>query len=133
MWRYTSITDVFQILKANLLSTITLVFCSLSIASFQSLPLEIIFIDFVISILLTSSSRLGVRLIYSHLLNPNPYRFNFRKRVILIGAGKAGEFICRELLNNSKHLMDPIGFLDDKKTLKGNIYTEEKCLEKFRI
>ena len=72
MWRYTSITDVFQILKANLLSTITLVFCSLSIASFQSLPPEIIFIDFVISILLTSSSRLGVRLIYSHLLNPNP-------------------------------------------------------------
>ena len=124
--------DVFQILKANLLSSTTLVFCSLSIVSFQSLPLEIIFIDFVLSMLFTSSSRLGVRLIYSHLLNPKPYRFNFRKRVILIGAGKVGEFVCRELLNNSKHLMDPVGFLDDDKNLK-EIYTEEKCLEKFRI
>ena len=131
MWRYTSITDVFQILKANLLSTITLVFCSLSIVRFQSLPLEIIFIDFVLSILFTSSSRLGVRLIYSHLLNPKPYRFNFRKRVILIGAGKAGEFICRELLNNSKHLMDPIGFLDDDKNLKGKYIHRRKVLGKI--
>ena len=79
MWRYTSITDVFQILKANLLSTTIMVLCSLSIVRFQSLPLEILFIDFVLSILFTSSSRLGVRLIYSHLLNPKPYRFNFRK------------------------------------------------------
>ena len=131
MWRYTSITDVFQILKANLLSTIILFCCFLSISRFQSLNLEIIFIDSVLSFLLTCASRLGVRIIYSHLLNPKPYRFNFRKRVILIGAGKAGEFICRELLNNSKHLMDPVGFLDDDKNLKGKYIHRRKVLGKI--
>ena len=126
MWRYTSLTDAFQILKANLLSSATLLFCSLSIATFQSLNLEIIFIDFILSILFTCASRLSVRLIYSHLLNPKPYKIKFRKRVILIGAGRAGEFICRELLNNSKHLMDPIGFLDDDKNLKGKYIHRRK-------
>ena len=46
----------------------------------------------------------------------------------MIGAGKTGEFICRELLNNSKHLMDPIGFLDDKANLNGKFIHSKKVL-----
>ena len=131
MWRYTSITDVFQILKANFLSSLVFLLCFITMNRFQNLNLQIIFIDFILSIVFTCGSRLGVRLIYSHLLNPKPYKINFRKRVILIGAGKAGEFICRELLNNSKHLMDPVGFLDDNKNLKGKFIHRRKVLGKI--
>ena len=46
----------------------------------------------------------------------------------MIGAGKTGEFICRELLNNSKHLMDPIGFLDDEINLNGKFIHSKKVL-----
>ena len=46
----------------------------------------------------------------------------------MIGAGKTGEFICRELLSNPKHLMDPIGFLDDKANLKGKLIHSKKLL-----
>ena len=98
---------------------------------FQILSLEILFIDFTLSTLFTCSTRLSVRLIYSHLLNPKPYKINFRKRVLLIGAGKTGEFICRELINNSKHLMDPIGFLDDNIDLKGKLIHSRKVLGKI--
>ena len=41
------------------------------------------------------------------------------KRVIIIGAGTTGEFMCRELINDSKHRMNPIGFLDDNKKKVG--------------
>jgi len=131
MWRYTSISDIFQISKASLLSTLILVFFFSNLSGFQSLNFEVFFIDFVLSVLFVCATRLGVRLIYSHLLNPKPYAINFRKRVILIGAGKTGEFICRELLNNSKHLMDPIGFLDDNKNLKGKYIHRRKVLGKI--
>ena len=104
MWRYTSITDVFQILFANFLAAFFLLCIYHFTSRFQNLSYEILFIDFMLTVFFTCSSRLFVRLIYSHLLNPKPYKINFRKRVILIGAGKTGEFICRELLNNSKHL-----------------------------
>ena len=46
----------------------------------------------------------------------------------MIGAGKTGEFICKELLNSSKHLMDPIGFLDDEANLKGKFIHSKKVL-----
>ena len=131
MWRYTSITDVFQIINANLLSTFLMLCISLLPIGFQILSLEILFIDFTLSTLFTCSTRLSVRLIYSHLLNPKPYKINFRKRVLLIGAGKTGEFICRELINNSKHLMDPIGFLDDNIDLKGKLIHSRKVLGKI--
>ena len=130
MWRYTSISDIFQISKANLVSTLLLLFFFSNLNGFESLIFAIFFIDFVLSLIFTCSTRLVVRLIYSHLLNPSPYKINFRKRVLLIGAGKTGEFICRELLNNSKHLMDPIGFLDDNKNLKGKYIHCRKVLGK---
>ncbi len=128
MWRYTSINDIFQILFANILGTFFLLCIYLATNKFQNLTYEILFIDLILSVFVTCSSRLCVRLIYSHILNPKPYKINFRKRVILIGAGKTGEFICRELLNNSKHLMNPIGFLDDEANLKGKFIHSKKVL-----
>ena len=128
MWRYTSITDVFQILFANLMGTFFLLCIYLITNRLQNLSYEILSIDLLFSVFFICSSRLFVRLIYSHFLNPKPYKINFRKRVILIGAGKTGEFICRELLNNSKHQMDPIGFLDDKVNLNGKFIHSRRVL-----
>ena len=67
-----------------------------------------------------------MRLVYSHLINPKPYRIALNKRVIIIGAGTTGEFICRELLNDSRYRMEPIGFLDDNKNLHGQFIHNKK-------
>ena len=40
---------------------------------------------------------------------------------MLIGAGTSGEFICKELMNDLKHRMDPIGFLDDNRQYHGKM------------
>ena len=72
-------------------------------------------IDFILAFGLTAFTRVGIRLIYTHLINPKPYRIEFSKRVILIGAGTSGEFVGKELMNDLKHRMHPIGFLDDNK------------------
>tara|TARA_X000001036_G_C20651580_1_gene795228 strand:+ start:143 stop:1834 length:1692 start_codon:yes stop_codon:yes gene_type:complete len=130
MWRYTAISDIAHIFNANFFAT-SLLAISFLFAPNIELSSSIFFIDFLLSFGATCFSRLGVRITYSHLLNPKSYKINLRKRVILIGAGKTGEFICRELLNNSKHLMDPIGFLDDDKSLTNKYIHRRKVLGKF--
>ena len=86
---------------------------------FHDIPLSIFVIDFILTISFTSISRISIRLIYSHLINPQPYRIELNNRVMIIGAGTTGEFICKEILNDSKHRMNPIGFLDDDKSIHG--------------
>jgi len=116
MWRYTSLVDMFNIFKANALGTLILVAVIGYFRGFQDIPRSIFLIDFMLTFAFTALSRVSIRLVYSHLINPKPYRIELNKRVIVIGAGTTGEFICREILNDSKHRMEPIGFLDDNKS-----------------
>ena len=119
MWRYTSIFDIYNIAKANIVATI-FVAVGINYAGFSSdISYGVIMIDLMLSFGFTSVSRLIIRIIYSHLLNPKPYKIEFSKRVLIIGSGATAGFICKELLGDSKHLMDPIGFLDDNKINQG--------------
>ena len=83
----------------------------------RGITFSIFVIDFILTSGFASANRLGIRLFFSHLLNPKPYKIELFKRVILLGAGTTGEFICKEILNDSDHHMDPVGFLDDDCTL----------------
>jgi len=119
MWRYTSLVDMLNIFKANALGTLIVVAVIGYFRGFQDVPRSIFLIDFILTFAFTALSRLSIRLVYSHLINPKPYRIELNKRVMFIGAGTTGEFICREIINDSKHRMEPIGFLDDNKSYHG--------------
>tara|TARA_Y100000768_G_scaffold131607_1_gene97874 strand:+ start:3229 stop:5814 length:2586 start_codon:yes stop_codon:yes gene_type:complete len=119
MWRYTSLVDMFNIIRANALSSMVIIALIGYLRGFHDIPRSIFLIDFIFTIGFTSISRIGIRLIYSHLINPKPYRLELNNRIMIIGAGTTGEFICKELLNDSIHRMSPIGFLDDNKSMHG--------------
>ena len=119
MWRYTSIFDIYNIAKANAFGTLAVIAALGYFRGFQDIPRSVFIIDLILTFGFTSFSRLAIRLIYSHLMNPIPYRIEISKRVLLIGAGITGEFICKELLNDSIPQMEPVGFLDDNKRIHG--------------
>ena len=119
MWRYTSLVDMFNIIKANAFSSLFIIALIGYFRGFHDIPSSIFFIDFILTIGFTSMSRISIRLIYSHLINPKPYRIELDNRVMIIGAGTTGEFICKEILNDSKYRMNPMGFLDDDKSIHG--------------
>ena len=131
MWRYTSLVDMVNIAKGNVLGTLTLIALIGYLRGFQDIPRAVFMIDFILAFGFTGLSRIGIRLIYAHLINPKPYRIELSKRVILIGAGQSGEFICRELINDPKHRMHPIGFLDDNRNLLGRLIHGKKVLGKI--
>ena len=121
MWRYTSLFDMVNIVKANMLGTLFLVAMIGYFRGFEGIPRSVFLIDFILAFGFTAFSRVGIRLIYTHLINPKPYKIEFSRRVILIGAGTSGEFVCKELMNDLKHRMHPIGFLDDNKKIHGRM------------
>ena len=117
MWRYASVVDLLNITKANLTGSLFIMAYTWYFNMVIGLSTSILIIDFMITFFMISFIRLSIRVFYSQLITPEPYKIKLDKKVLLIGAGTTGEFICKELLSDPNHGMSPIGFLDDRKTL----------------
>ena len=126
MWRYVSITDLFNIIKALSISTLFGYVFFLFSSRFQGFSRSIFVFDLVISIILISSFRLAVRFYYQNTAMDNSRHNIIRflrsfftkkrtagKNLLIIGAGDCGEQIYREIHNNAQLQCDIIGFLDD--------------------
>ena len=115
MWRYTSVWDMMNILKANILSTIMLTIFIIFSISFNNLSRSLILIDFIVCTGMVSIARLGIRMFFSHIKNillvKNPN--SMKKNILLIGAGDTGQLILRQLLQKSDSSTSVVGFLDD--------------------
>ncbi len=125
MWRYTSIADLINIIKATGVSTMTIMAAILILYRFQGYPRSVFLIDAVLTLIFISGFRLGVRLFFA--ASPNPLNI-FRKdseekgrRLLIIGAGDAGEKMLRELRDNARLKYDIVGFLDDDPNKVGRL------------
>lgn len=126
MWRYTSISDLLDIIKAASLGSLIVVTAILLSTRFVGFSRSVFIIDWFLTILLISGFRLSVRLFYERVstdeLSPSAFltlmksfsrKKENEKKLIIIGAGNSGEKICREILNNPHLNYEIVGFLDD--------------------
>ncbi|MCK4390921.1 MAG: polysaccharide biosynthesis protein [Desulfobacterales bacterium] len=129
MWRYTSITDLFNIIKASAVSSFLIIVVVLFSHGFAGFARSVFIIDAGLTIVLISSSRLGIRLYFwlgwgDRSLRISPIRFFARsprspkdvKRLLIIGAGDGGEKIYREIRDNAHLQYKIVGFIDDDRT-----------------
>jgi len=126
MWRYTSLADLFNIIKASTLSTLVIISIVLFKTRFQGFSRGVFVIDWCLTILFISAFRLSVRLyferfsdektlknLFSTVLGLLPRRYYGRKNLLIIGAGDCGEKIYREIRDNAQLRYNVVGFLDD--------------------
>ncbi len=113
LWRYTGIWDLRDIISG--VSSSTALFYLLVRWGFgqTAYPLSILLIDSVLLIFLMGGVRLARR-IYRELGH-----LDGMKRILIYGAGDAGEMIVRDMKNNSFYEYEPIGFIDDDPTKVG--------------
>ncbi len=115
LWRYTGLTEVFELgLALLIVSSILLSGRLLGLLNVQGqqLSLGIILIDCGLSFLLLVSPRILRRLQTEHRQRRH-WRQPVRRRALLIGAGDAGQLVLRELNQRPDLGVDVVGMLDD--------------------
>jgi len=122
MWRYTSINDLLNLIKATFVSSTVIILAILYFHRFVGYPRSVFIIDAFLTLFFIGGIRLFIRLIHqtatSNIVNTRRFPFfqNMKKglkRLLIIGAGDAGEKILRELHGNPRLKYDVVGFLDD--------------------
>jgi len=98
----------------------------------ESYPRSTILLYGLLNFLFVSSLRLSVRIFYSHFnvnqkIEKNKEKIN-KKSILLIGAGKTGEKIAREILSTYNHVYSLVGFVDDDKNKIGGMIHGIKIL-----
>lgn len=120
-WRFYSLDDLMKLVRALAFSSLTIAFLMFFLKSyvpFRQFPRSVLLVDFILAMGLISGLRIAKRAV-------REYRFwtetgiRGRTRILIIGAGQAGEQICREMLNNRKSKYFPTGYVDDDPAKQG--------------
>ena len=117
MWRFTSLSDIVNAVKAAVLSSVIIVLAILFIYRFEGFPRSVFILDCILTLCFICGIRIAIRLFlaknpttlwYLHSQQPP-----IRKNIVIVGAGSAGEKAIREILENPALNMMPVGLLDD--------------------
>lgn len=115
IWRFASLSDLIRIIKAALVGT-SVIFISLFFYNrLEAIPRSIIPLYLLILITVLSSSRLFYRLAKNNIKN-----LTMVQRVLVVGAGQAGEGLVRDLLRDISSKYKPVGFIDDDRNKIGH-------------
>ncbi len=112
LWRYVSIYDLWQIIKANLLATSVFILINVFSYGTHIVPRFIILNDFIICTSFIGGIRFLTRLIRERY--NRPLIQNEQINVLIVGAGEAGILLLKEYRNNPA-LGEVVGFIDDDK------------------
>ncbi len=116
-WRYVSGRDFVFIFRAVAISSALLVIAFAIVNPFgHRLPRSVEVIDFMLTLILIAGARLLVRLIIER---PSKGSRVPRHEVLVVGAGKGGQMVVREMRLNPALGATAIGFVDDDPRKRG--------------
>ena len=117
MWRYTSVRDFWLLARACFLSSVIVILIILIIYRFQGYSRGVFVADVIITFILAGGLRMIIRSFYATRVNSMPNIYlpvnTPLTKVLIIGAGDAGEKILREIMENYRLHYDVVGFVDD--------------------
>ncbi len=124
MWRYTSYSDVINILKGTVCAAVIVIVILLYANRFQGYSRSVFIIDTLLTFLLITGHRVAIRYFYNNnrhgprKLVPGklPPR---RKKLLLVGAGSSAEKVLREVQDNRELPYTAVGLVDDDPSKTG--------------
>ncbi|CAN2039097.1 O-antigen biosynthesis protein WbqV [Candidatus Magnetomoraceae bacterium gMMP-15] len=124
MWRYTSLFDLLNIIRAVFISSVGIILALLLIHRFEGYPRSVFIIDWGLTLILVAGVRVVIRLYFARNSGMELFTIFSRvrpkdKKLMIIGAGSTGEKVLREIHDNPSLKLSPIGFLDDNKEKQG--------------
>jgi FlaA1/EpsC-like NDP-sugar epimerase len=126
MWRYTSLNDLINIVKATMVSSILLASWVYFRTRFVSVSRSVFMIDLCLTLIFIAGLRVLTRISFERLNEHSNWKELFNsviqsfkkspalsKKILILGAGGCGEKIYREIRDNSSIRYKVVGFLDD--------------------
>ena len=113
LWRYVSIYDLGQIIKANVVATAIFILSYVFIFLPHNIPRFIFVNDFIICTSFLGGIRFLSRIIREKYRGP--LLKNEQVKILIVGAGEAGILLLKEFRNNPT-LGEVVGFIDDDRT-----------------
>ena len=109
VWEYASIGEMFAILRATTCS-MGVIILVIYLFSLPHLPRSVYIISWVLMNIFIGASRISWRVFKGSCLNGEN---SDAHRVLIVGAGDAGDMLVREIQNNAQLKLKAVGFIDD--------------------
>ena len=108
VWRFASVPDLIRILKAIVTGVLVSAAAIFLLTRMQDVPRSIFPLYGLVLILLLG----GPRMLYRWLRERQLYA-SAAQRALVVGAGRAGEMLVRDVLRDPNYGYQPMGFVDD--------------------
>jgi UDP-GlcNAc:undecaprenyl-phosphate GlcNAc-1-phosphate transferase len=115
LWSYMDVADLFPIVKAVLSGSVVTVLALVALTRFDGYSRVVFVLEAFLLLILVTGSRMLFRFFREYFAGL-PRR---GRRLIIFGAGDAGEMILREIRNNPGLAYQPVGFVDDDASKAG--------------
>jgi len=120
MWRFTSISDLINVLKSTFIASLFSISVILLILGPNAVPRTVLLIDYLLTTIGIAAVRASVRIystkfVIGNMGNERKNKSNskIKRRLLLLGAGSSGEKIIREVKENPSSTYRIMGLLDD--------------------
>jgi FlaA1/EpsC-like NDP-sugar epimerase len=114
LWRYSSARDLIALVKAALVSTAIFALLVTFVGP-HGLPRAVIVMDFVGSVVIVGGVRFTVRALREIAVQVAQGGDGTKRKVLVVGAGDAGEMLMREITRVYAQKYVPVGFVDDNR------------------
>lgn len=112
-WRYVSMADLVVIVRANVIASLLFLLYAFLAYRGTNIPRSVLVLDWMFCFLFMGGVRFFTRALREHYL-PMPARNRQpRSRLLVVGAGDAGQMIAREIRLNPALNLEVVGFVDD--------------------
>ena len=111
-WRYVGMRDLVTLLKTVIVSSLAFIGVLIFVPHPAGFPRSVIVLDAVLTVMIIGGARFGLRALRERA-RTSPQEEQRSRRVMIIGAGDAGELLLREIASNPRLRLSPVGFVDD--------------------
>ena len=113
IWRFASLPDLWNIFRAAIFGALCITLVLFISIRLEHIPRTVLILYPIFLIFFLGAPRLAYRLWKDRTLNIKTVTGG--NRVLIIGAGRAGEMLVREMLRDENYI--PVGFIDDNPLL----------------
>jgi FlaA1/EpsC-like NDP-sugar epimerase len=117
-WRFAGVEEIRRLLGATMLGSVLFLPLALRWSPEPGIPGSVLVLEPVFTLVLTAGVWLGYRTVYEYLERQENGRGGTQRKVIVVGAGEAGEALVRQVTLQPCGVR-PVAFVDDDPARRG--------------